>query len=225
MPSSARSLKSAKDVSTPKARSATRSWFGSSSHVPTLRRSLILLVLAIILGAGLSGGLPVAFLVAAALVLLTSIAFLWLSVRTLAAHSSELRPVDPAPSLADEGDEKRQALGAIRDLTDEHTLGKIDDEDYALAMARSREQAKNVLRDLARDAAPFREAAEDLASRYLQKHGVAKVPGTRSATTDRAGRRKDGTPAMRRSCSSCQTVNDGDASFCKRCGMRFPVET
>ena len=71
-------------------------------------------------------------------------------------------------------------LRALKDLELEHSVGKIDDEDYAQISARYREQAKGLLREMDIEIEPLRPKAEALARAYLEKRGFA--PGARART-------------------------------------------
>jgi hypothetical protein len=167
------------------------------------------------------GSLGSALLVLAAGTLLGTIALLWASVRTLsgdaplpegfAALAAQQHGVDAL------GERKRRALRALKDLESEHALGKIDDADYEDVVARYREDAKQVMREMDLQVAPLREEAERIAQQYLDKHatGSAKADG-------------DATPALahegtttRLDCPACGTSNETDAAFCKKCGARL----
>lgn len=189
----------------------------SRIHKDTLRTAIIVIVPCAVLATGTWGGLGPAFLLAATIVLLIAIGTLWRSL--LLVISASDAGVAGAVSIAsarrfvEDGDEKRRSLEAIHDLVDAHTLGKLDDVDYAAAMAQSREEAKAIIRGEDRVVAPFRRAAETLAEDYLRKN-----MGSRP-TEERDRVRPGASPS---SCSACATSNDEDAVFCKKCGVRLP---
>jgi ribosomal protein L40E len=126
---------------------------------------------------GLLVGIGPAILILAGGGIVGTIALLWASVRTLSGDA----PL--APGLADAGaapgapsrstaDRKRSALRAIKDLEFEHSVGKIDDEDYAELLTHYRGEAKAVMREMDRDIEPFRARAEEIARAHLAKVGL-----------------------------------------------------
>ena len=188
------------------------------------------------LGRAVSLGLPVLCVVAAVVVgfvaslgsallvlasgaLLGTIALLWASVRTLSGDAP--LPVDLEALAArrhgvDElSEQKTRVLRALKDLETEHALGKIDDADYGSIVTRYRDEAKTVMRQMDLEVAPLREAAERVAREYLEKRGVAAVAGEPVAG---AGAWAGAAVDVRPTCASCQTSNDPDAAFCKKCG-------
>ena len=66
------------------------------------------------------------------------------------------------------------------------------------------------MRRIDADAAPLREEAERIAREYLREEGVSSPrppPRSRSPRSDE-----------RSTCASCDTSNEPDAAFCKKCG-------
>jgi len=163
---------------------------------------------------GVVASFGTALLVLAASALLGTIALLWASVRTLSgdaplpsgfeAIARQRHAVDPL------GERKRRVLRALKDLEGEHALGKIDDADYTLFVARYRSEAKAVMREMDLEVAPAREEAERVAREYLQREGLGPAKGTKAKALASG-------PA-RRKCGSCQASNEPDAVFCKACG-------
>ncbi|MGD0525720.1 MAG: zinc ribbon domain-containing protein [Polyangiaceae bacterium] len=185
---------------------------------------------------GLVASLGSGLLVLASGALLGTIALLWASVRTLSGDAP--LPVDleaiaaRGHSVGDLGEQKTRVLRALKDLESEHALGKIDDADYAAIVARYRDEAKSVMRQMDLEVAPLREEAERLARDYLQKKGLAPVGAAEPVEPS------DGVPSepeaakpasARPTCASCGTSNDADAAFCKKCGSAMkpasPAET
>jgi hypothetical protein len=184
------------------------------------------------LGRAVAVGLPVVSVVAAATVgvvaslgsgllvlasgaLLGTIALLWASVRTLSGDAP--LPVDLEALAArrhgvdDLVDQKNRVLRALKDLESEHALGKIDDADYGAFVARYRDDAKSVMRQMDLEIAPLRVEAERIASDYLEKATAAdRVAPTEAELAP--------LPGERPKCASCGTPNDPDAAFCKKCG-------
>jgi len=161
---------------------------------------------AIVVGATYDPG--AAILVLAGGALLGVIAVLWASVRTLSGEAPitlEEAALLGAPSAAEE--QKRAVLQALKDLEYERSVGKVSDADYEELLRRYRAEAKRLLRAVDEDLAPRRARAEAYLAKHLGKasDGVAPVKAT--------GRR----------CASCQTENDADALFCKKCGASLPA--
>ena len=224
MSSASRPPRTPRVASTAPRVSARSAWYRAVPSPVTLRRASVIVLLSISLGLTYLSGIAAVFLFVALVALLTAITALWMSIRTL-AYPSIWSPSVDLPRHVVEDDDTRRALVAIHDLADEHTLGKIGDVDYAVAMAQSRKEAKVLLREFARTAAPFREAAEAMARTHLQKHGLFAPAGQPPVSRHPVSQANDMPSAMRCPCASCGTVNDLDALFCKRCGLRLPPGT
>jgi len=162
------------------------------------------------IGAGLIFDTGIALLVLACGVLLGVIAILWASVRTLTGDAPitlEEAVMLGATSATEE--QKRAVLQALKDLEYERSVGKVSDADYDELLRRYRAEAKRLLRAVDEDLAPRRARAEA----YLAEHiGSAKTDGIATGQKKAAGAR----------CAACQTDNDADARFCKKCGAALP---
>jgi hypothetical protein len=104
--------------------------------------------------------------------------------------------------------EKMLALRAIKELEFDRAMGKLSDADWREMSGRLRLRATRLMKQL--DAgAGYRDQIE----RDLQKRlgAMANAPAIPPATS----------PATSRACASCNTENDGDARFCKGCGLRL----
>ena len=142
---------------------------------------------------------------------------LWHSLRTLAGDADVdvgLELARNAHAVRCSPTRKRRALRALKDLEQEHALGKIDDVDYAALDADYRAQAKDVIREMDDSLAPFREKAEALVREHLEKHPVKKEEPEREEADDEED---DGDLE----CPKCETSNDPDATFCKKCGEKL----
>ncbi len=219
MSSTRRTRKASKAVMPLPVASSPALWGRAALHLPALRVPLVLLLLSSAVGVAFWSGLPSVFLAMALGTLLAAIAVLWTSVRTLVDGSTPTPLLDPRPPVIDDDDdEKKRAIAAIHDLADEHSLGKIDDADYTAALSQSREEAKTLMRDLIREAAPYRDAAEALADEHLRKQGFGHFKSNRSARNDPSPAPQGSPSATTPQCGSCAAANDADALFCKRCG-------
>ncbi|HSQ62918.1 MAG TPA: zinc ribbon domain-containing protein [Polyangiaceae bacterium] len=178
------------------------------------------------------------FLVLVTGALLGAILLLWYSLRSLAGDV----PADPGLDAAlashsprTELDErKRRALRSLKDLEQEHAIGKIDDEDYAALRVEYRTQAKAVIQEMDDVLAPYRAEAEALVRAHLAKRHIKpaidideKPPEAREAAEEAADPGEDELTELpprgdgRVHCPTCETVNDPDAAFCKRCGAKL----
>jgi ribosomal protein L40E len=180
----------------------------------TAALALVALTIVIALGVGFAVGVASAFLVFVTGALLGAILLVWHSLRTLAGDAE----VDPtleatistqAPSELT--DKKRRALRALKDLEQEHSLGKIDEADYKELAAQYRSQAKDVIREMDDAIAPYREKAEALVQAHLEKQ-------------KKSAAKEEEPEADQRACPKCETKNDSDATFCKKCGEKLASE-
>lgn len=200
------------------------------------------LCLASSLAVGFTLGLAPALLALAGGALLGTIALLWASIRTLSGDApveGSLAAVSVRMTTGPGAQErKRVALRALKDIELEHSVGKIDDDDYEELSSRYREVAKTVMREMDVELGPLRERAERIARSHLEKRGLdaaleepsdrEELPASRAerpccprcetANEPDAEFCKSCGKPMRRSCLSCETSNEPDASFCKRCG-------
>ena len=117
-------------------------------------------------------------LAAVAVVMLLAIFALWNSIRMLTGEmpvpeelaAAELRGTVPR------AEKKRSILRALKDLENEHALGKIDDEDFKVVAGRYREEAKNLLRELDTEVAVYLPKAEALIQKHLKQKGLTQDP-------------------------------------------------
>jgi hypothetical protein len=145
---------------------------------PALARQLRLYVplawLAATIAAGVVSGVELAFLVAAAGVMVLAITLAWVSVQSLTGSASlgfEEALGMGAPSKAEE--EKRSVLRALKDLEYERSVGKISPEDYAELSAKYRAEAKRLIQSLDETLAPARAEVEKALQKRLDKAGLA----------------------------------------------------
>ena len=119
-----------------------------------------------------------AILVLAAGTLLGVIALLWASLRTLSGEAPlplELEAMAVRSRKVDDlGERKRRVLRALKDLELEHSVGKIDDKDYASLGDRFRGEAKDLMREMDGQIDPLRDEAERIAKKYLAKRGLGE---------------------------------------------------
>jgi hypothetical protein len=159
-------------------------------------------------------------LAAGALVL--ALAALWQSLRAAFGVASADWVIQASRSEERQGllEEKHALLQSLKDLEFEREVGKISDKDYRRLERSLRSRARETLKLLDRDVAPFKAEAEKLIAEHLKKQDVASP--YRSA--DRPAEAGPSTDADRVPCASCGTANDADATFCKKCGGRVEGE-
>jgi hypothetical protein len=184
----------------------------------------------ILIGASLAGsffGPSFAILVLSGGALLLVIWLLWSSVQSLTG-GSELS-FEEALSLGArsvEEEQKRAVLRALMDLEFERSIGKISEQDYATFTARYRTEAKQLLRTLDENLGAARKQVEEELARRLG--GAARgasvsepKPEASGAIPAETGEIAPAEPASKgslRACAQCNTRNELDARFCKKCG-------
>jgi len=162
---------------------------------------------------GFLAGVGMALLTILTGALLGAILLVWHSLRTLAGDADVDVGLELAHARAptDLAERKQRALRALKDIEQEHALGKIDDVDFAALDADYRAQAKEVIREIDDSLEPFREKAEALVREHLEKHPIKEEPVAEDDDED------DGDVE----CPKCETINDPDAAFCKKCGEKL----
>jgi len=172
--------------------------------------ALALVALTVVVGlcVGLVFGVASALLAFVTGALLGGILLVWHSLRTLAGDADvdaalELATSATAPTELDE--RKRRALRALKDIEQEHSVGKLDDRDFVALDAEYRARAKAVFREMDAELEPYRAKAEALVRGHLEK------------------RHADVEKSERHACPSCDTTNDADATFCKKCGAKLTI--
>src|SRR5277367_1873093 len=115
---------------------------------------------------GVVFGVGPGILVLAAGALVGVIALLWASLRTLGGDAPLAEGLIEAATVrekvSDVAERKRRVLRALKDLELEHSVGKINDDDYADISGRYRDQAKGILREMDVQIEPLRPKAEAL---------------------------------------------------------------
>jgi len=169
---------------------------------------------------GVIAGIGSALLVVAAAALLGTIALLWASVRTLSGDaplSLDLEAVSARKLGVDAlSEQKRRVLRALKDLENERAIGKIEEADYEMLVARYRDEAKTVMREMDLEVAPLRDEAEKVARSFLSKRGLE--PDGSPETAVEAPMEAPAASGKRVTCAKCKTSNEPDATFCKKCG-------
>lgn len=156
--------------------------------------------------------LPLFFTLVTGLCLALVFYALWRSLRALignAAHTGE----SSAWSASDREallNEKQSLLQGLRDLEQERDVGKVSQDDFETMNARLRLRARDVLKQLDAQVAPFRDQAEALVKQLAGNPTAPATPPAESALE-----------ATSPTCPKCQTKNEVDAVFCKKCGHKM----
>jgi len=101
--------------------------------------------------------------------------------------------------------EKSLVLRSIKELEFDRAMGKVSAKDFDEMAGRLRSRAIALMKQLDAGASGYREAIERELSARMKD--ARRVPSATPAAE-----------AVARECHACQTVNDLDAAFCKRCG-------
>jgi ribosomal protein L40E len=181
------------------------------------------------IGVGFGFGVAPAILVLAAGALVGVIGLLWASLRTLGGDAPLAEGLATAAAMREKvsnvAERKQRVLRALKDLELEHSVGKIDDDDYAEISARYRAQAKEILREMDVEIDPLRPKAEAIARAHLEKRGLAasRKSGSKAAAPAEArdGATEPGIVPARVNCAHCGASNEVDAAFCKKCRTRL----
>lgn len=210
---------------------------------------LVLPVLSIVgaIFAGVMGGFALGILVLAAGVLLGVIALFWASLRVLSGDAPltpELEALEASKQSTDAlTSRKKMLVRALKDLDNERSLGKLDDEDYAQISATYRDELKDVLKRIDANLAPHREKAEALVKAHFEKVGFEKKAATPKNVVERENEASEASSESdesesededseasserisRVTCGACQASNEPDAKFCKGCGAALGAPT
>lgn len=108
--------------------------------------------------------------------------------------------------------EKLLTLRSIKELEFDRAMGRLSDEDFKEMSGRLRVRAAGLIRQLDAGTGYREQIEKDLAKRLGQVD--IRPKGSRSIDADEGSAKT----SAGRVCGSCQTANDSDARFCKRCG-------
>jgi len=190
-------------------------------------------------------GWPAVLLWLAFCALSGAILLFWESLRSALdpeSHGDDNDLDHRALAQAELEERKRAALRALRDVKQEHELGKLSDEDARELEARYRGEARRVMQELdellgehlARAEAEFDKlageilesskgdaaASDESPEKSKADEEPSKPEPVRAESDARDAAEKEAT-VDRVDCPSCKPPNDRDARFCKSCGTRF----
>lgn len=163
----------------------------------------------------MGNALPLFFTVLTAFCLTLVFFALWRSLSAL---------MGPGAALNDRGgngasdrqallNEKQSLLQGLRDLEQERDMGKVSQDDFDAVNARLRARAREVIKQLDAQVAPFRAKAESLVPTFV----AAQITAPTSSASETPS---PATPTLPL-CPKCQTQNEADAVFCKKCGHKL----
>ncbi len=131
--------------------------------------------------------------------------------------------------------EKHLTLRAIKELEFDRAMGKLAEADFVEMSGRLRVRAARLIRQLDAGAGYREQIERDIAARLAGRSAKASRSGEtagveREASLEREGsREREGSlereALAERLCTSCSTVNDPDARFCKACGQPLSTAT
>lgn len=204
-----------------------------------------LLVVGCALYLALSGArlrLSTGFVLLAALMLLLTLRALWgAGLALLVAEAPEDTARATGRRRKELEREKQGLLKAQKELEFDHAMGKISDPDFREIGAAYRARTLRVMRQLddagldvrviidrevGRLVAARRGAAGDTAAPTPPSPPTASVEAAApdEATVPVAPPAAELAPPPRLACSRCETANEPDALFCKRCATRLVAE-
>jgi hypothetical protein len=127
------------------------------------------------------------------------------------------RPSERARSALER--EKTLVLRSIKELEFDRAMGKVSAKDFDEMGGRMRARAMNLMKQLDAGGSGYREAIERELSERLRRPDSPDLASAGSGRALDGGGRPAVKDAVARACASCETTNDPDAMFCKRCGM------
>lgn len=166
--------------------------------------------------------LPLFFTIVTALCLTLVFIALWRSLRTLLGAPSAALDVTANASSDRQAllNEKQSLLQNLRDLEQERDMGKVSQDDFEAMNNRLRARAREVLKQLDAQVAPFRGKAEAYVTKTAgAAPSIAPAPAASPApaSTDAPMTEAPASAA----CPKCATKNESDAVFCKKCGHKL----
>ena len=173
-------------------------------------------------------GPSMAILVLGAGVLLGVVAILWASIRVLTGDAPlppEIEALEQKSEAVDQlATQKKMMILGLKDLENEHAIGKLDDEDFAHISQTYRANLKAVLKEIDAQLEPFRAKAEAEAKLHLAKAGRPKPVVAEEDDDDDAAEAPVVVKKKERvTCPKCEESNEPDAKFCKGCATSLVV--
>ena len=117
--------------------------------------------------------------------------------------------------------EKQAVLKAIKEIELDHQMRKIADADYKDLIERYRGRAMRLISEIeAGD--NFRELIErELKDRLATLPATAGTASATATAEETSAATATAAASAQPGCAACGTVNDTDAQFCKKCGVKL----
>ncbi len=166
---------------------------------------------------GLTRGAPSVALWFAFVALASAVLLFWEALRTALdpAAPGDEDATDDEGAPAELEARKKAALQALRDIDFERSIGRLSDEDHAALEKKYRDEARAAMKAIDEGLGPWLKRADEMLAR-AEKGVVAKAE---VKTEEKIEAKADA-----HACPKCETVNDADAVFCKKCGTRVAEE-
>jgi hypothetical protein len=105
--------------------------------------------------------------------------------------------------------EKQLVLKAIKEIEFDFQMRKVSEADYRVMVERYRTRAMRLISEL--------DAGSDYRA-LIERELKMRLDLPQAAGTAPAAEAPSASP---HTCASCQTANDNDAQFCKKCGSKL----
>ena len=116
--------------------------------------------------------------------------------------------------------EKHLTLRAIKELEFDRAMGKLAESDFQEMSSRLRVRAAGLIRQLDAGAGYREQIEQDVAARLKgSRYDSGSVDSRHDG--EGVGSRPEREALAERLCTTCSTVNDADAKFCKSCGVKL----
>ncbi len=166
--------------------------------------------------------------------LVASAVLLWKAMLVVSADSSSALVSATRVSEGRRGDlerEKRALLRSIKDVEFDRDMGKMGAEDAQQIIRVYRARAIEIIKELdagapeVPDDAPIPDIIERELEARLGRRKGADAPAKPADEPDagEAVAANIAPPPVERTCPGCDTANDADAAFCKKCGAKLEV--
>ena len=182
----------------------------------------------LVFGQGLSPDAPTAAMGAAVIVLLYALRQLFAIVYALGFESTELWVQDLSYAggvAAETRADYRRILRAIKQLDEDHEVGKLADADHQSlreGLALRAVELKRQLASLEAQEGVASAVHPELQARLAQAQGPGSDAGPGPTGQEPPAQ---GSTSAELSCASCEGANDPDAKFCKHCGAVMASNT
>ena len=160
-------------------------------------------------------GPPLVMIALGGMTLALTATALWRMIDPLTGPAGSVADGPPASRRTRELErEKQLVLKAIKEIELDFQMRKIAEKDYREMVERYRARALRLIGEL--------EAGDDYRSLIERELAIRlKLPPTEAAKPTPAMAAPATEAPRAPTCASCQTLNDDDAQFCKKCGAKM----